>query len=682
MTLPLLTLITGTNQTRLELHKQLSTILNGLVRIESSAADESNPETVTAGVVLFSSESLRKEYSHLAKGCKAVLTAQRTLHYQSLEKLFRLPQGEKILVVNDHNESAAELADLLIELGLNHLEYIPFHPKNKYHDDIKTAITPGEAAYVPSYIKNVTDIGVRLIDLSTFIRLLELLELDGLTGIISSRYAKNLITVAKKLHEAECEAEKTSRTLTHIVDHVEEGILAAGKDGRLLLFNKQLAEILGLKKTAAIGDSAENYLPVEVADFIFHSTMEKQFFSLHQNGYVVTRTYLEDGGAVASFSSVKKAIETEHTARKEIKQNGFIAKYTFDDIIGNHPKMLDARTIAGKLAGSLHPILIQGPTGSGKELFAQAIHLASACSKGPFVAVNCSAFSPTLLESELFGYEEAAFTGARKGGKKGIFEQADGGTIFLDEIGDIPRELQAALLRVLEEQEVRRVGGSKIIPVKTRILAATNSDLAKLAQQGSFRPDLYYRLNVLTLMVPSLDERKSDIPLLVQAFLNQSGKKVRMDDAVIKALRAIEWKGNVRELKNAVDYMLTVYDGVSIQLHDLPQTYISKGKEKKAKPQNEIELTVMDKREFHFILDTIKDCNEIGEPASRRIVAEKSKDSSTPLSNQQVRHRLDFLEKHHYVAKGRGRAGTKITSEGMDFLHSLSVNLQAIQRSE
>lgn len=234
------------------------------------------------------------------------------------------------------------------------------------------------------------------------------------------------------------------------------------------------------------------------------------------------------------------------------------AIYTFDKLIGESKVFTETVSYAKKLAKSSATVLIQGESGTGKELFAQSIHNHSNRSDMPFIAVNCGAIPHALIESELFGYEEGSFTGAKKGGQVGKFEQADRGTIFLDEIGEMPMPLQIRLLRVIEEGVVDRIGGRNPIPVDVRILAATNKNLKAEMEKGKFRQDLYYRLFVLPLFLPPLKERKEDIPLLFEYFLEKSSKrnKVRvpnMSKDEIKMILNSPWNGNIRELENAAE---------------------------------------------------------------------------------------------------------------------------------
>lgn len=224
---------------------------------------------------------------------------------------------------------------------------------------------------------------------------------------------------------------------------------------------------------------------------------------------------------MVSFQNVSQLQNAEKVIRKKVKNLGWTAKYTFDDIIGSSPAIRELIRKARRYAETDSDILLIGQSGTGKELLAQSIHNASDRKKGPFVAINCAALSQNLLESELFGYVDGAFTGAQKGGKEGLFEQAHTGTIFLDEIGEVPLELQAKLLRVIQEREVMRIGDNKMILVDIRIVAATNRDLNQYVRENKFRLDLYYRLDVLHLKLPTLNERGHDIGILAEYLLNR-----------------------------------------------------------------------------------------------------------------------------------------------------------------
>lgn len=271
----------------------------------------------------------------------------------------------------------------------------------------------------------------------------------------------------------------------------------------------------------------------------------------YQNGEIL--------GAVITFNDAGTITRGEHKIRdKGVK--GFQASYSFKDICGNSRQMNQCIHFARKYAHTDLTVLLLGETGSGKEMFAQSMHNASSRRDGPFVAVNCAALPEGILESELFGYDEGAFTGARRSGKMGLFELAHNGTIFLDEIGEMPMSLQSRLLRVLQERKVMRLGGDRVFPVNIRIFAATNQDLMGLVKEHRFREDLFYRLNVLTLKIPSLRERREDIPDLANLFLREGGGECCLTPAAQQMMAAYGWPGNARQLRHFMEKVRIICD--------------------------------------------------------------------------------------------------------------------------
>jgi DNA-binding NtrC family response regulator len=264
-----------------------------------------------------------------------------------------------------------------------------------------------------------------------------------------------------------------------------------------------------------------------------------------------------------------------------VEENEFLRQRTDSEtavhgIIGSSARIQEVLRMVARLKDTRTPVLIYGESGTGKELVARAMHFRGAFAGRPFVAVDCGSLVPTLIESELFGYEKGAFTGALKS-KQGLFQSADGGTIFLDEVGELPLELQAKLLRVLQEKEVRPVGSNQRVKVDVRVIAATNRDLEAAYKNGTFRKDLYFRLNVVTLYVPALRERRSDIPMLVHWFLERyaPGGEMHVASAAMKSLMQYDWPGNVRELENCVERAVALGNGRSIDLGDLPPAIAS-----------------------------------------------------------------------------------------------------------
>ncbi len=265
---------------------------------------------------------------------------------------------------------------------------------------------------------------------------------------------------------------------------------------------------------------------------------------------------------------------------KHVKRMGK-AKYSFDDIISVDFNSLETIKLAKKIAKNNSNVLITGESGTGKELYANSIHMASNRQNGSFIAVNCASFESNLLESELFGYEEGAFTGAKKGGKIGLFEVANGGTLFLDEISEMNYSLQAKLLRTLQEKTIRRLGGLAEIPIDIRLITATNKNLEKMIEENSFRKDLYYRIAVVPITILPLRERPGDIPHLTQYFLDEmlgkTNRALEISEDVMKIFLNYEWPGNIRELKNTIEFVTNMTDDHIIKAAHLPKAIQSEG---------------------------------------------------------------------------------------------------------
>jgi len=294
---------------------------------------------------------------------------------------------------------------------------------------------------------------------------------------------------------------------------------------------------------------------------------------------------------------------------KNLRIDGISARYTFDDYIHRSNRIDSLITSARNISCNDTTVLIQGESGTGKEIFSQAIHTSSPRGKGPFIVVNCAALPKELIQSELFGYEDGTFTGARKGGKAGKFELAHGGTIFLDEIGDMPFDAQANLLRVLQEKCVTRIGGSRSISLDVRVIAATNRDLLKDVEEGRFRHDLYYRLSVMTLLIPPLRDRKEDLEVLLHHFIKKHAISSKICDDikiaphVMNAFMAYDWPGNIRELENTAIYFLNNMKGALVTAHDIPSKF-GCPKEREEKPARTLEDI-----ERQAILDTLEKCD-------------------------------------------------------------------------
>lgn len=364
--------------------------------------------------------------------------------------------------------------------------------------------------------------------------------------------------------EKQCLFKTQSEMYQAVLDFTHDAILAIDENGRIQVLNPPAERIMGCRAADSVGQPVEAVLPNTLLPDVLECGEKQldQIMQIHQTLCNTNRIpILVDGqrrGVVATFQDVKQLQNSEQKIRLKLHEKGLVAKYAFNDILGDSPAIRSTIQIARSYAASRASVLILGETGTGKELFAQSIHNASDRRDGPFVAINCAAVSNSLLESELFGYEAGSFTGASRGGREGVFELAHGGTLFLDEIGEIPRETQVELLRVLQEKEIRRVGGSRVIPVDVRIIAATNKDLLQETVEGRFREDLYYRLDVLDLKLPPLRERGDDVKILGLHLFRQlpGGKDPIMQSQFLYLLEQAgpyQWYGNIRELQNFVE---------------------------------------------------------------------------------------------------------------------------------
>ena len=327
----------------------------------------------------------------------------------------------------------------------------------------------------------------------------------------------------------------------------------------------------------------------EVAIMTGHGTIESAVEAMRLGAYdYVTKPFrVEELKLVLERMAEKvRLVEENQVLREHVS-----TEMQLNAMVGSSAKIQEVLRLIARLKDARAPVLIMGESGTGKELVARAIHFRGSYAKRPFVAVDCGALVPTLIESELFGYEKGAFTGAIRA-SKGLFQAADGGTIFLDEIGELPMEMQAKLLRVLQEKEVRRVGSNERVKLDVRVIAASNRDLEAQYRAGAFRKDLYFRLNVVTVQLPSLRERKSDIPALVEWFLSKyakvaDGENVQVSQAAMKFLVQHDWPGNVRELENAIERAVTLRNSDLLEPHDLPPAVRGEGLPKILKEMTE-----------------------------------------------------------------------------------------------
>jgi len=436
-----------------------------------------------------------------------------------------------------------------------------------------------------------------------------------------------------KPDSASSELEELQRQLEMyrlIFESIYNGAVVTDPEGIITHFNKPYGQFLGVDPGAQIGrrcaDAVENSRMHIVAQTgkaeINHSQLIKgqkmvvQRIPIKKDGKVIAvfgQVMFKDVKDVGKLARELSLLESKVKLYEEELLSLRSTRYTFDSIVGKSEAIHNLKQEALKAAGNNFPVLITGESGTGKELFAQAIHHASARRLHPFVRINCAAIPRDLLESELFGYEKGAFTGAKADGKPGKFELAHEGTIFLDEIGDLPLEMQPKLLRAIEDKEFERVGGNKVMQSDFRVITATNQSLEAMLATGRFRKDLFYRLNVVSLHIPPLKERPADIAAITRQFLEQTAQEAGLGELSInreaeRALRQCDWPGNVRELTNVLERSVHGLEGDTIRLADLP-FYVQRGLRSAARRQQTSLRELQSLTERETIWAALKEAN-------------------------------------------------------------------------
>lgn len=382
-------------------------------------------------------------------------------------------------------------------------------------------------------------------------------------------------------------------------DTAYEGIALVDEHGYIRLFNEAYGRFTGVDRHDVIGKHCSEVIDGTRLPVVLETGIPErnQPHLLQGQPMIVHRLPIWRNNKIIGaigvliYEGVSELFDTLSRARQffseEQQGHYYLADspkedtvVTFDQIIGESKILGETKKIARKASKTTATILLTGESGVGKDIFAESIHSASPVHEGPYITMNCAAIPDSLLESELFGYEGGAFTGAKKEGKPGKFELAHTGTLFLDEIGEMPLNLQTKLLRILEGQRFERVGGSGTIQVDVRIIAATNKSLTKLIEQGLFREDLYYRLNVIPIIIPALRERKTDIPLLISSFLEKTSRKynlptVELSKDTLRLLLSYDWPGNIRELSNIVERIVVLAESTRVEINDLPENIIN-----------------------------------------------------------------------------------------------------------
>lgn len=475
-------------------------------------------------------------------------------NYTAYDVMYALYEAKKITKSNIIGLSMfspveIDLAKLGIIFNVKILQQVNYENQQQVYQIIKDMAGKGADTFIGGRIMAncCKELGYQHIFLNT-------------SNATLSEAIENAIMIAK----TQIDTKVRSECFAQIVNNSIQGILVTDDFTNVILCNPKAEKILSLDKNSILNKSINSLMP-SIALNNVRNTDEVINISTIGSIKILTTTHPifignEEHGAIIFLQNISEIQKWEEKIRSELYRKGLVVRYNFDNYIGISEDCVALKKKAQKMSESDRTILISGETGTGKEILAQSIHANSNRKKGPFVAVNCSVFPQNLLESELFGYEEGSFTGAKKGGRVGLFELAHNGTIFLDEIGELPGTVQAELLRVIEEKQIRKIGSNQYIYINVRIITATNRNLSEMVEAGIFRRDLFYRLNVLSLRTMPLRYRKDDIPVYLMHFFKSLGTPELYDDELVRHMNEYDWPGNVRELQNVCERIFLLKD--------------------------------------------------------------------------------------------------------------------------
>ncbi|MGN0734445.1 MAG: sigma 54-interacting transcriptional regulator [Anaerovoracaceae bacterium] len=637
------------------IEQEIEKVFAGEITLEHYYLDQlKSGDKIVADAILLNGQQLLTTVRPYIQETRNLIVLTRSISKKHLTELLQIPKNENVLLVNDSEISTMETLYMFYELGIFHFNLIPFNEQDYAagaYKDISYAVTPKEIQLVPKEIEHVIDIGYREIGFDTLVRIADILQISSET--LSSNlihYIQNVVEPSMNSHNNYLESYVKSLILNELLSDSGFAVLAFDMRGSLLFENHRAHKIFDNPQFSDFsGKDGKNLL-----------------FTYQDSNYLMDRISLGTGeeklGNIILLRDEEEIREAENQLNRKIREKGIYAKYHFRDIICHTENMEQCISTAKKAALTDYTLLIHGESGTGKELFAQSIHNYSQRKSKPFLAINCAALSENLLESELFGYEPGSFTGAQKKGKMGLFEQANAGTIFLDEIGDISPGLQSKLLRVLQEKQIMRVGSDKIINVDVRVITATNKDLKKLVAEGKFREDLFYRLSVIPLEIPPLRNRKDDILPLLNFFAGSDFDRIPEKEK--RLLCDYEWPGNVRELENSVICFKTLgfFPVLNHAVSDagaVSETLTQTSTEKNGHTINTKERTQ------RILLDLLYSRSSSYHSTGRPEMLHYLRENGVLISDGRLRELLSEMESKGLIQIARGRRGTSITEKGI-----------------
>lgn len=672
-------------------------IIGAEVRIYGQVLEEGGIRPLEADVVMCSGPFLLTRTREIYP-VRPVIAPKRIITGYNLEKVLMLPRATRVLLVNHPRTATMETIDSLKDLGISHLKYVPYWKGARLDlSTVTMAISPGMSHLCPKEVPRLIDIGPRIISIHSFLELLLALNLDlSYLENFATYYHNFLMESSRKLASVLEQSELLRKYQEVILNQFEDGLISVNDQGRIDLVNNAIARLVGTDRSTILAQRMDQFLQSfkHKASLIDESRSGSRSSSISERDgkqvliQKIPIVHEERVRHIYTFREIARMQRLEKDVRVRLAQKGHVTKYGFSDIWTISPVITELKEKAQDFATTEKNLLITGESGTGKELFAHAIHRSSPRRDGPFVAVNFAGIPDSLIESELFGYDPGAFTGARKGGKMGLFEEAHGGTIFLDEIGDAPLSVQARLLRVLQEQEIMRVGSSRIIPIDVRILAGTNANLHQAMEENRFRKDLYYRLGTLPLEIPPLREHSEDILYILQRYLeDRYGLRKPFSESAKRCLLQYRWPGNVRELLNLAEYLCISSRGAElVVLEHLPRrladTVAQQANGSPARLPDSHEAILGQLRQSSADFAAIASLLEILRTRNRQVNGRASlmkamEQQQQVVTEGRMKRHLRLLKEAGLVHIGTTKQGTLLTQKGGEFLDYLTASQMA-----
>lgn len=682
------------------LMNNISKYLGRYARFRSySIAEVERLESATEDFVLVSAFNIFQQVRQKISARSEIVVLSLSLTKKQMDKLKRIPKGTKALLVNFDHRTCMHTITSMYASGFRDVELFPYYGEGDYDHSIEVAVTPNERHLVPPGIKHVIDVGESSVDMNSLYIIAEKLGVyDEFVAGEAAAARKEYYYINSSMDKLLNDKESMSDKLNVLMNLMNEGIIIIDVVGRIYLCNEKARQLMSHRSQVLLGFNIEELLPELDVKSSRETLIKSATINLIASA-VEIRSGEKIAGHIITLKDFEETESRQHDMRSTLYGAGHAAGYTFEDILGTSRAIRECIEVARRVARSDAAVMITGESGTGKEMFAQGIHNESARKSYNFVAVNCAAIPDSLLESEMFGYEEGSFTGAKKGGKVGYFELAHKGTIFLDEIGEMPMTLQSKLLRVLEERKIVRIGSSRSIDVDVRVIAASNKDLFAMVEERAFREDLFYRLNVLPLNIPSLRSRTEDILPIFYYFAKRGNSDMVLSPGAAQALTHYSWRGNVRELRNVVEFLL-IKEKQVIEIEDLPPlrgrmtartrdgdaagmgageairkaaAHIPAGRIGTCQGTSE-RFILNEWKEiglYRAVLTELMVSYERSERYGRQELAERINAGGGFYTEGEVRKALSRLSANGFVRSARGRGGSVITPEGMMLLRTM-----------